>query len=644
MHRISPFALLRTAWSTVRTAGTRLIATAIALQLIMLLLATPLLSWLFTEALRANGMLALDLGTLTVTSGIGLSLTLLIVILVLAFWLISLQFAVLVQLLMRARTGRPVRFRTIGADLLTIVRKLWRPSSAALFWYLFLIVPLSGFGFVSVLSQGIAVPSFISGELLKSPASATAWTAFLLILAFLNLRFALSLPIFAATEATGGAAMRLSWRLTRGWASVRLLLTVVVILIIAGVVSLVLFIVAILPTVISDEIAVDASPFVAAFSLGIAQVLGMVLTAVVTATIISVLVSLAYERRALLPPTVQLPATATDTDTATTGSTSMSASTSTSASTFTPASMSAEGEDPLTGTSSPPTSRVTERVILTGGVILALILGIMHIDTMQSLSDQPETLVIGHRGFSGGGAENTIGGLEAAAAAGADLVEIDVMQTADRRFVVMHDANLSRLADMNVQVKNLTFDELTAIIVHDQFGHEGSIPSLEEYVLRAAELDMPLLIEIKLGGLDSPDMVDLLVEELEELDVLDGNIFHTLDHASLVRLKTLRPNAMVGYILAFAGVDVPDTPADFVVIEQYTATQEMQDAAAARGLAFFSWTVNDESGIRELLRRNADGMITDHPDIAIEARSEMHEEQGLAGKLIDALTKFVVVF
>lgn len=615
MHRISPFALLRAGWNTVRTAGIRLIAVAIGLQLIMLVIATPLITWLFKEALRANGMLALDFGTLSITSGIGLSLTLLFVILLLAFWLASLQFAVLVQMLVRAHTGQRVSLRAIGGDLILIMRKLWRPSSAPLFWYLFLVVPLSGFGFVSVLSQGIAVPSFISGELMKSPVSAIAWTGFLLVLAYLNLRFALSLPLFATTSATGGKSMRLSWRLTKGWTAVRLLLAVVLILVIATVISLLLFIVAILPTVISDEIAASTSPIVAAFSLGIAQVLGMALTALVTATLISVLVSLVFERQSLLPDTHAVLIPAGDT----------------------------EDHAQITAANA-KRSTITERVLISGGVVLALILSMLHLGTMQSLSQQPQTLIISHRGFSDNGAENTIGGLEAAAAAGSDLVEIDVMQTADGRFVVMHDANLSRLAGMDVRVKDLTFDELTSITVRDLRGHEGLIPSLEEYMLRAAELEMPILIEVKLGGLDTPDMVDLLVDELDALGAIDSNIFHTLDHASLVRLKELRPDAMVGYILAFAGVDIPDTPADFVVIEQFTATQEMQDAAAAKGLAFFTWTVNDEEGIRELLRRGTDGMITDHPDIALDARTEMQEEQGLAGVLVDALTRFVLVF
>ncbi|MFY0088585.1 glycerophosphodiester phosphodiesterase family protein, partial [Acinetobacter baumannii] len=92
----------------------------------------------------------------------------------------------------------------------------------------------------------------------------------------------------------------------------------------------------------------------------------------------------------------------------------------------------------------------------------------------------------------------TISGLEAAHAAGADLVEMDVMQTKDGRFVAMHDATLGRLAGRPDAVKDLTFDELTAITVHDAHGHEDRIPAFADYVTLAKQLGMPLLIEIKL--------------------------------------------------------------------------------------------------------------------------------------------------
>lgn len=616
MHRLMPFMLLREGWRTIRHAWVPIALTMLAFQLLLLVVVSPLIGWLFREALRANGMVALDFNAMQVTSGIGITLTLIIVILLLAFWIAALQFIVLVLMLHRAQNHEVISFRVIWNDVLGIAKKLLRPSSFPLFFYLFVIIPLSGFGFTSTLSQGISVPTFISGELMKAPATAAIWVGFVILLALLNLRFALALPIFVLTAATGGKSLRQSWRLTRGWAAVRLVLAVIVVLLLAGTVTFVLTWIAIAPTALADAVWPAASPAVAAFSLGAAQVIGLALTAFVLSVLGAVLLSLVLQREDQL----------------------------TAGLTIAQSSAAPLSSEPASGAGATSGSRRNRLAALAGLTAIAIGFGFFHLGTMQQLSQHPDTLVLGHRGFSSNGAENTIEGLEAAVQAKADFVEIDVMQTADKRFVVMHDAGLSRLTGQDVNVKDLTLAELTQITVRDQFGHEGKIPSLEAYILRAKELEMPLLIEIKTGGLDTPDHVDLLVNELDALDAIDSNIFHALGLADVERLKQLRPDATVGYILAFAGLDIPATDADFVVVEQWSATQEMQDAAYRAGYAFFSWTVNEDAHIRELLRRDADGIITDHPDVALSAREEMQAETGLAGTLIDALTRFVVVF
>ncbi|MGO1539671.1 MAG: glycerophosphodiester phosphodiesterase family protein [Leucobacter sp.] len=262
---------------------------------------------------------------------------------------------------------------------------------------------------------------------------------------------------------------------------------------------------------------------------------------------------------------------------------------------------------------------------------------------MERLSEQPETLVLAHRGFSEGGVENTVSGLDAALQAGADLVEMDVMQTQDGEFIAMHDAALGRLADRPDEVKDLTLEELTAITVRDQFGNEDRIPSFADYVTHADNIGMPLLVEIKLGGADTDDHVDRLVAELEELGSLENHIYHSLDAASVARLKELRPDLTVGYTMPFAGGGIPNTPADFIVVEEWSASDEMQSAAHDAGLGFMVWTVNEEEAIRDYMRRDSDGIITDHPDVAESARAEMDEESGLTFVLLDALMRFVKV-
>ncbi|MBC9942913.1 glycerophosphodiester phosphodiesterase [Leucobacter sp. cx-328] len=604
MQNINPLPTLRAGLKTVSTRWNSLAWALLGIHVVMLLLAAPLIGWLFREALRANGMLALDIGTFAITDGIGVTIALLVALMVVAFWLMSLQLMLLIIMIARVRAGASLQTRPVLRQLGAAARKLLRPSSAALFGYVLLVVPLSGFGFISTLSQGISIPHFVSGELLKSPVGSIIWYTFVIVLAFLNLRFALSIPIFVLTDATGGRALRQSWRRTAGWAGVRLILAIALIMIGAVVVMLAAIAIVILPTLLSDVLWPAASPVIAAFCLGVAEVLGMLVIFAVTAMLGTTLVQLS----------------GTDGDGA-----GLAAS-------------------PAADEFTVESTRRSKIVFETVCVVMALGLGAASITTMQQLSQAPETLVLGHRGFSDKAAENTIEGLEAAHAAGVDLVEIDVMQSKDGGFIVMHDTSLARLTGENVLVKDLTFDELTAMTVTDQFGHQGKIASLADYVTRANELEQPLLIEIKLSGAESDDHVDQLVAELENLDALEQNLFHTLDYPSAERLKLIRPDLTVGYILAFAGVSLPETSADFVVVEEFTASDKMQREAEAKGLGFYSWTVNDEDGIRELLRRGADGIITDHPDVAIAARAEMQDEKGLAGVLLDAITRFVIVW
>ena len=604
-------ALLAGSMRLVRAGGAQLLALLLASQLIIVAVALPVIGWLFREALRAVGMHGLDMGQLQLGRGFPLTVALIIAIITIAFWLIALQFTALVVLLRWPKLGGRAYLRELGR----VARKLVRPGAAPLVFYLFLLVPLTGFGFTSVFTRGIAIPSFVSGELEKSTATAVAYTVFLLLLALLNIRLAPTVPVFVLT--TGGRLARSSWRLTRGLRrSLPMVLAVAAIVAAGSLASGALTAAAIVPTMLSDALAPGASHIVAAYSLGIAQAAGFMISGLFTALLAGVLITLVQRGADRLPAGVEL--------------------------------LTAPAGAPADASPAPQKRRGLLRsrsgaFTAAGLVVVALVSGTLSIGTMQQLSNSPETLVLAHRGFTDGGVENTISGLEAAHAAGADLVEMDVMQTKDGEFVAMHDASLSRLAGRDVAVKDLTLDELTAISVHDRFGHEDRIPSFAEYVERAAALEMPLLVEIKLSGAETPDHVDRLVAELETLGALDQNIYHSLDAPSVERLKHLRPDTTVGYTMAFAAVDVPDTPADFIVVEEWTATEKMQRAAIASGYGFMAWTVNDENGMREHLRRGTDGIISDHPDEVLALRDEMQQQTGLMPVLADALSRFVTI-
>lgn len=589
--------LLRRSPVLLRAAGWRLIGLILLTQLIIMLIAFPVLRWLFAEALRASGMHGLDTGKLLIGAGLPLTMTLMLVIVFLAFLFIALQFTAIVELIRPGRT-RPSPTEFLG-DLVRIARKLVRPSSLPLLVYLFLLLPLTGFGFTSAFSSGIAIPPFVSGELTKSPGTAAALIVLLLLLAFTGIRLAFTMPLFILTDRSGWGSLRTSWRLTRGVKTPAAIVgAALLILLAAGILMFTLVVVAIVPTAITDELAPASAVTVAAFSFGVVQLLAIIVTGIVTASITAVLIAGLEVQRL-------------DSGTPTAGSSAPIDSTAPGGSSTTTPALARQARS----------KPAIAAAVIGGGLAVAVAFGFAQIPAMQHFSEKPSTYVLAHRGFTAEGVENTLSGLEAAARAGADLVEMDVMQTADGKFVVMHDANLKRLAGQDLLVKQLTQEQLTAITVSDLEGHHDRIPTLAAYVTRAAELEMPLLIEIKLGGLDSPDHVELLVQELESLGALDSNIFHSLDAASVETLKRLRPQIGVGYIMPFAAEDVPDTPADFIVVEQWSASRTMQDAASRAGLGFFVWTLNDDAGIREFLRRDIDAMVTDHPDWALDARS-----------------------
>jgi glycerophosphoryl diester phosphodiesterase len=77
---------------------------------------------------------------------------------------------------------------------------------------------------------------------------------------------------------------------------------------------------------------------------------------------------------------------------------------------------------------------------------------------IRNLHDIIPPVVIGHRGYRTKYPENTLSSFAAAIAAGADMIELDVTLSRDRKLVVIHDDTLNRTTsgfgpvhDMNLQ-------------------------------------------------------------------------------------------------------------------------------------------------------------------------------------------------
>ncbi|MBF0672360.1 MAG: hypothetical protein IR160_07230 [Salinibacterium sp.] len=231
--------------------------------------------------------------------------------------------------------------------------------------------------------------------------------------------------------------------------------------------------------------------------------------------------------------------------------------------------------------------------------------------TVADGHEPDDALVIAHRGYVSGGPENTILALEAAAPHAPDYVEVDVLQAADGGIVASHDTNLAVLAGVPGNIYEMTTAEVTATSI-EMHGNRDTIPTLHDYALRAKELGLPLMIELKVTGHEVGDFAAQVVDELAAIDALEGNVFHSLDAATVQQLENEHPKLEVGLTIAMLHGDLPSIDCDFFTIEQASITPEVVHAAEERGLPLYAWTVNDENAMRALLDLGVDGLITDN--------------------------------
>jgi glycerophosphoryl diester phosphodiesterase len=208
---------------------------------------------------------------------------------------------------------------------------------------------------------------------------------------------------------------------------------------------------------------------------------------------------------------------------------------------------------------------------------------------------------IAHRGEPVGHRENTLPAFAAAAAAGADMVEIDLRRTRDGAIVVLHDQTLERLWGRAASVGDVDLADVAAL-------GEGDvrIPTLSA-VLRAVSL--PLMVdftrrETVAGGL----------EAVHEAGALDRCLFVTGNVPALQQLRDQSAAARVG----LTWVDGPEPPlallhdlrAEYWNPMAELVTPEGVAAVHDAGLRVSTWTVDTRKEMTRVLAAGVDAVVS----------------------------------
>jgi glycerophosphoryl diester phosphodiesterase len=220
---------------------------------------------------------------------------------------------------------------------------------------------------------------------------------------------------------------------------------------------------------------------------------------------------------------------------------------------------------------------------------------------------------VGHKGADQIAPGNTIASFDAALAAGVDMVEFDVLRTADGRLVLAHDLDDSRRPNV------LTLEEGLDHLVTDAYA--------------GIELD----VDLKRAGYERE-----VIEALRARGLIERTLISTMEEESLPVVRALEPGVRLGWSvpklrrnplshpltrpLALLGAyeyrrrlarrvrakllarEIDAVMAHFAVVDR-RVVRTIREA----GGELYVWTVDDRARIERLERLGVTGIISNDP-------------------------------
>lgn len=248
---------------------------------------------------------------------------------------------------------------------------------------------------------------------------------------------------------------------------------------------------------------------------------------------------------------------------------------------------------------------------------------------LEAMYGDKPMLVFGHRGASAAAPMNTLPAFELAAAQGADGIELDVHRSADGEAVIVHDFTVDKTTDGSGSVQAMTLAQLKALDAgswKDESFAGTRIPTLDE-VFEAVGQRLYINVEIKSKFLQSDGLEQLVANKIQQFDMQDRVLVSSFNPLALRRFRRIMPDVPVGYLTA------PDDPfyKHWLMLGlAYEAVHPYHDAinpalvqnVTQQGHIVNTWTVNDSERAVALRDMGVRCLITDNPDVIINALAD----------------------
>jgi glycerophosphoryl diester phosphodiesterase len=257
----------------------------------------------------------------------------------------------------------------------------------------------------------------------------------------------------------------------------------------------------------------------------------------------------------------------------------------------------------------------------------------------------PRPLIIGHRGSSALAPENTLAAFAHAIKDGADGIEFDVHLSRDNVPVVIHDATLTRTANLKVSVSDLSSHELCRTEVGSWFNRrfpllsrkeyqEATLPSLESVFELFSNSPGLLYLEMKAEGASHKALASVCVTLIRQYSLAARVVVLSFQLAALAQVKILDPGIRTGALFQ-PRVKQPtsilkrmavvkkalDCGADEIALHHSLVTRAVVESASQSGLPCVVWTVEHPRWISRAKALGLKALMTNNPAAMIRANS-----------------------
>ena len=505
-----------------------------------------------------------------------------LLVLIVAFFMF-IEFSILTFTIYGQLTEKQYSFRSILDNAWNKTKNLAGFQTLFFIFYFLITIPTINLGVKSVLAKNLFIPKFISSEIMKTNSGLIIWGLIMIVFAYLNLRLIFTLPLTAVGDENILDSIKRSWELTKTGKRklvFTILLFEIIYLLIAAVLTGVITYICIYFDNDGNNPIIQTL-FFSSVS-GIIFFLGVISKITVITSLITVLIDHNEISEKLVNNLNE--------------------------------------------------NKKKSRLVVTLTTVIIVVAVLMNGFNMYGNGVNKNIETIAHRGYIAKGVENSIEALEGAAEVGADYVEFDIILTKDNKFVVMHDYNLKRLAGLNKRVQDMNFDEVVGLTIK-QGDFTSKIPSLEEFVNKAKELNMKLVIELKPHGAEPSNYIDILIDEIKRLK-LENYKFMSLNSKVMEELETKVPNLETGYVIPLQFGNFHHSNVDFFVIEDFSYRDRLVEQARKENKQVFVWTINNPALITKYLQSPADGIITDEPELVKEEKDILENHYSYFDKIL----------